>query len=232
MNGLVLRYQTRHPARSASDIEIHLYPFIDLPKIISHVDPKLVIAQLGRSLANVESREGSSALIEQYPILDKVGQIWACWTSELPRGFREDPSFVAPEVAYNDREGGEQEEEWEDEEEEEGYVSDGDSVATAPRRIPCPPLKYRKRPNGRCSPILDRDRLPAQAQPTEIEGNVTPPAWTGIMCLVGATAPTLSPSKVVGAYATQCLLNQFASEKLCHCPFPLIECRMNQQNAH
>lgn len=125
------------------DVAIHRFPFAEFPLITSHIDPKFVIAHVGhvlsgdtRAVADFEcdilfSRvkmpaETRDALIEKYPILDKVWTLFQAWTSPLPEGWENEESYVTKV---------EGEEYCDDCDEWSEPSSDGDSVCTPNRRI-------------------------------------------------------------------------------------------------
>ncbi|PPQ66906.1 hypothetical protein CVT24_008521 [Panaeolus cyanescens] len=103
-------------------ITFHFHPFDGLPVVKSHVDPRFAILQIGNIFKERSDLAWLAELKVKYPILEKVVEIHAQWTREVPERANADTTYVGE---------GEQDEETLSEYDD----SDGDSVTTAPRRL-------------------------------------------------------------------------------------------------
>lgn len=152
--------------RRSEDLQTHVYPFHTLPKITSHIHPKFAVYALGHWLRAVRP-DSRAAVLTQWPSTHKVVKIWGRWMQPAPPRASSDPSYIDPDSELLN------------EGEDEGGVSiddresDGDSVATRPRRIAYPPPKRIRRPPPHLSPMLASQAIQGRSLSPD-EGTITP----------------------------------------------------------
>ncbi|KAF9037578.1 hypothetical protein BJ165DRAFT_1501878 [Panaeolus papilionaceus] len=72
---------------------IHEYPFQDFPLLTSHIHPKYAILQAGSVLRSGLDVRNKSSLMERFPWLDEVEQLYLTWTGVMPREAMDDPIY-------------------------------------------------------------------------------------------------------------------------------------------
>ncbi|PPR01851.1 hypothetical protein CVT24_001739 [Panaeolus cyanescens] len=87
-------------------VSIHDFPFPHFPAIRTHIHPRFVILHLGATLYQLTPAE-RRALLDRYPYLWNVQQLYIVWTGGIPHGALDDTSYVLPLSAINDPVGSE-----------------------------------------------------------------------------------------------------------------------------
>ncbi|KAF8992479.1 hypothetical protein BDQ17DRAFT_1546441 [Cyathus striatus] len=75
----------------------HRFPFETLPKLVSHIHPKFVVAAAGYFLYGVAG-DRAIAAYKKYEILQVIGEIYLLWSSGTSRRYDDDPTFC-PDIA-------------------------------------------------------------------------------------------------------------------------------------
>ncbi|KAF8987923.1 hypothetical protein BDQ17DRAFT_1374563 [Cyathus striatus] len=70
----------------------HKFPFDTLPKLVSHIHPKFVLAGVGYFLY-AASRDQFLKNYHKYAIFEKIGNIYLLWTSPNSLDVDDDPTF-------------------------------------------------------------------------------------------------------------------------------------------
>ncbi|PPR01855.1 hypothetical protein CVT24_001743 [Panaeolus cyanescens] len=90
-------YIARQSTNDALDITIHEYPFEDFPVVTSHVHPKYyVILHLGRLLCGGISASSRRSLLDKYPWLEEVENLYSRWIAMLPDNAEDDATYITP----------------------------------------------------------------------------------------------------------------------------------------
>lgn len=125
---------------TSNDFATYVYPFSNLPLLRSHIHPKYVILEMGRKLK--VSYPTLNSLVESYPILTRILNIYTAWVTKLPSHAFQDKSFKSKKNSGNDND-------------QDDHLEDG---RTAPRR-----LRDRKRPRTQNDPDDSPTPAPGQA---------------------------------------------------------------------
>ncbi|PPR04143.1 hypothetical protein CVT24_010693 [Panaeolus cyanescens] len=95
-------YITRQSGRDDDKtVSIHDFPFEDLPVIRSHLHPKFVILHLGATISRF-CGDAWGGLLDRFPYLWNVHQLFLAWTGGIPLGAFNDPTYVFPRSTMND----------------------------------------------------------------------------------------------------------------------------------
>lgn len=83
-------------------IDIHHYPYENLPPLTCHIDPKYAIAKVGLIIAQRSHKE-KQILFTKYPILRCVDSLFTFWTTHVPAFAKEETSYLPPEQLSSSR---------------------------------------------------------------------------------------------------------------------------------
>ena len=78
---------------------VHTYPYSSLPTLESHVHPKFIIFDAGRKLRTlmIENSDVLKNVIDHYPSLSKVQNLYRAWIQEPPKISLKDKTYINPE---------------------------------------------------------------------------------------------------------------------------------------
>ena len=79
--------------------DLYVYPYDDLPPLVSHLHPKFAIFDAGRKLkmfGNVSNQQVLEKFYDKYPELQKVWNLYRAWTRVPPIESLEDESYNDP----------------------------------------------------------------------------------------------------------------------------------------
>ena len=127
MDDVGVVHQIESSPTSRDSFTNHVYPFKTLPLIKSHVHPQFAIVAIGKLLytPSIVTKPLPDKLLDEFPTVKKVYELYGTWASAAGT-----PEFL--ELCLGDKSYAPLPK---DEVDELASESDGDSTATAPRRI-------------------------------------------------------------------------------------------------
>ncbi|PPQ66909.1 hypothetical protein CVT24_008524 [Panaeolus cyanescens] len=106
-------------------LDTYFYPFDTFPQIVSHVHPRFAILHCGYMLSSTLAlpKGAYDSVMARVPYMEDIMTLHTQWTNrQLPYYHKNDPTFILPSS-------------FDDESFSDYPASDGDSVATPPRRL-------------------------------------------------------------------------------------------------
>lgn len=104
MEGMAVNYIHHPPIHgpTISNVTTDVYPFDNLPWVTSHLDPKFVIMEAGRKLAEMNSYrlKWGNPLFEEWfnkhRVLRPLLLLYEAWSAPIPSDACQDPGFTFP----------------------------------------------------------------------------------------------------------------------------------------
>lgn len=78
-----------------------------MPLMTCHVHPRYALLEAGRKLTKRVKQEKLNELLEEYPLLKKVVQIYGAWTAKRPDNAMEDTGYYTLQRPKGDSAGSE-----------------------------------------------------------------------------------------------------------------------------
>ena len=136
----------------------HMYPFDTLPLLESHLHPKFVIFNSGKKLKGLLDYDKYTKLLEQFPLLGQVEEVYMAWLDDLPIE-EDDASYNLNAPVDSDDDYDDSDDVIVDDPRDNDYVLDKRSMKASQKRKLSP--RPKRSPNKRQKPGANRKVLSA-----------------------------------------------------------------------